>query len=155
MRLLSLLLKSPRRITSSHTYPVFSPPTPEKLLAHVTRYRGCLFQRGYRTLQGRTGRQPAVLVISLYERLVLNDNFGLRNEIKYFFYAKWPVASIPDRLDPSESRYALLSATPALLVESFSRPIDLGLPRTADPSSHARNWNRISRKRRPLRLFRA
>lgn len=68
----------------------------------------------------------------LYEHLVLNDNVGLRNEIEYFWYAKWPVASIPDPHDASASRYAVLSAIPALLVESFNRRIELGLPRKAD-----------------------
>jgi hypothetical protein len=68
----------------------------------------------------------------LYEHLVLNDNVGLRNELEYFWYAKWPVASIPDPEDSSSSRYAVLSAIPALLVESFNERIKLGLPRKAD-----------------------
>lgn len=62
----------------------------------------------------------------------MNDNIGLRNELEYFWYAKWPVTSIPDPQDPSESRYAVLSAIPSLLVESFNRRIQLGLPRKAD-----------------------
>ena len=64
--------------------------------------------------------------------MVLNDNIGLRNEIEYFWYAKWPVASIPDPKESSASRYAVLSAIPALLVESFNKRIELGLPRKAD-----------------------
>jgi hypothetical protein len=63
----------------------------------------------------------------------LNDNIGLRNEIEYFWYAKWPVDSIPDPKDPCASRYAVLSAIPALFVEAFNQRIELGLPRKADP----------------------
>ena len=134
MRLLSLFLKRlPWRKSSSHAYPVFPPPTPEKLLAHATRYREHLSQRVYRTPKDEPEDNPLSALYRLYERLVLNDNIGLRNELEYFFYARWPVASIPDPRDPSKSRYAVLSAIPALLVESFNQRIDLGLPRKADP----------------------
>ncbi|KAL2813447.1 hypothetical protein BJX63DRAFT_443109 [Aspergillus granulosus] len=133
MRLRSFLLKClPWRRASSLAYPVFPPPTPEKLLAHATRYRELLFHRVYRTPIDEPEDNPLFALYRLYERLVLNDNIGLRNEIEYFFYAKWPVASIPDPQDPSESRYTILSAIPGLLVESFNERIDLGLPRKAD-----------------------
>ncbi|KAL3479450.1 hypothetical protein BJX99DRAFT_255453 [Aspergillus californicus] len=113
--------------------PHFPQPTPEKLLARATRYRERLSQRFYRTPKDELEDNPLFSLYRLYERLLLNDNIGLRNEIEYFFYAKWPVASIPDPQDPSESRYAVLSAIPALLVESFNQRIDLGLPQKADP----------------------
>lgn len=73
-----------------------------------------------------------VSLYRLYEHLTLNDNVGPRNELEYFWYAKWPVASILDPQDPSKSRYAVLSAIPALLVESFNERINLGLPLKAD-----------------------
>lgn len=134
MHILSLLLKCfPWRSSSSPAYPVFPPPTPEKLLAHAPRYRERLLQRMYRTPESEPEDNPLFSLYRLYERLVLNDNIGLRNEIEYFFYAKWPVASIPDPRDPSDSRYAVLSAIPGLLVESFNQRIGLGLPRKADP----------------------
>ncbi|KAL4801960.1 hypothetical protein BDV18DRAFT_164470 [Aspergillus unguis] len=134
MQLHSLLLKYlPWRRTPSYAYPVFPPPPPEQLLAHATRYRERLCQRIYRIPKDEPDDTPLFSLYRLYERLVLNDNVGLRNEIEYFFYAKWPVASIPDPQDPSESRYAMLSAIPALLVEAFNQRIDLGLPRKADP----------------------
>jgi hypothetical protein len=63
----------------------------------------------------------------------LNDNIGLRKEIRYFWHAKWPVDSIPDPKDPCASRYAVLTAIPALFVEAFNQRIELGLPRKADP----------------------
>ena len=76
----------------------------------------------------------------------MNDNIGLRNELEYFFYAKWPVASISDPQDPSRSRYAMLSAIPAFLVESFNQRIDLGLPRKADPIVSREELEQYQRK---------
>ncbi|CEL11140.1 hypothetical protein ASPCAL14245 [Aspergillus calidoustus] len=134
MRLVSMLLKRlPWRRAPDPAYPVFPPPPPEKLLADSDHYRLRLGQRAWRTPKGETEDTPLYSLYRLYERLVLNDNIGLRNELEYFFYAKWPVASIPDPRDSSESRYAVLAAIPALLVESFNERIGLGLPRKADP----------------------
>jgi hypothetical protein len=113
-------------------FPVFPPPTPEELLAQPNVYRERLFQRIHRVPRGKTEDTPLFSLYRLYEHLVLNDNVGLRNELEYFWYAKWPVASIPDPEDSSSSRYAVLSAIPALLVESFNERIKLGLPRKAD-----------------------
>lgn len=121
------------RKSSAYAFPVFPPPTPEELLARPNVYRERLFKRAYRTPKGQTEDTPLLSLYRFYERLILNDNIGLRNEIEYFWYAKWPVASIPDPQDPSASRYAVLSAIPALFVESFNQRIDLGLPRKADP----------------------
>ncbi|RJE21104.1 hypothetical protein PHISCL_06568 [Aspergillus sclerotialis] len=118
---------------SAYAFPVFPPPTPEVLLAHPNVYRERLSKRVYRTPKGQTEDTALFSLYRFYERLILNDNIGLRNEIEYFWYARWPVASIPDPQDPSASRYAVLSAIPALLVESFNKRIDLGLPRKADP----------------------
>lgn len=131
MRLFSRLKWPWRKSSSEH--PVFPPPTPEELLADPNFYRQRLFQRLYRTPKGILEDTPLFSLYRFYEHLVLNDNIGLRNEIEYFWYAKWPVASIPDPQDPCESRYAVLSAIPALFVESFNQRIDLGLPRKADP----------------------
>ena len=114
-------------------YPVFPPPTPEELLAHADFYRERLSQRRWRTPKDQPEDTPLFSLYRLYERMVLNDNIGLRNEIEYLFYARWPVASIPDPQDSSISRYAVLSTIPALLVESYNERIRLGLPRKADP----------------------
>ena len=72
-------------------------------------------------------------IYRLYERWVLNDNIGQRNEIEYFWYAKWPIVSILDPQEPSKFLSAVLSAISALLVESFNERIQLGLPQKADP----------------------
>ncbi|KAJ5591607.1 uncharacterized protein N7459_001976 [Penicillium hispanicum] len=132
MRLIPQILKCLWCRPSSDTYPVFPPPTPDQLLAHPNVHRERLFQCVHRTPKGKTEDTPLFALYRLYEHLVLNDTVGLRNEIEYFWYARWPVASIPDPQDPSESRYAVLAAIPALLVESFNQRIDLGLPRKAD-----------------------
>jgi hypothetical protein len=63
----------------------------------------------------------------------LSDNIGLRNEIEYFPYAKWPVDLISDPKDSCASRYAVVSAILALFVEAFNQRIELGLSRKADP----------------------
>lgn len=113
-------------------YPIFPPPTPEELLAYPNMYRERLFQRVSRTPHGESEDTALFALYRLYEHLILNDNIGLRNELEYFWYARWPVVSIPDPRDTSKSRYAVLSATPALLVEAFNERINLGLPRKAD-----------------------
>jgi hypothetical protein len=119
-------------MSSIDEYPVFPPPTPEELLAQPNVYRKGLFRRVHRTPKGKEEDTPLFSLYRLYEHLTLNDNVGLRNELEYFWYATWPVASIPDPKDSSTSRCAVLSAIPALLVESFNKRIDLGLPRKAD-----------------------
>ncbi|KAL4965532.1 uncharacterized protein BDV14DRAFT_56127 [Aspergillus stella-maris] len=98
----------------SDAYPVFPPPTPEELLAHADFYRERLSQRRWRTPKDQPEDTPLFSLYRLYERMVLNDNIGLRNEIEYLFYARWPVASIPDPQDSFISRYAVLSTIPAL-----------------------------------------
>lgn len=132
MRLILRRLKCLWDKFSTDAYPVFPAPTPEELLAHPNLYRERLFQRVHRTPQGKSEDTSLFSLYRLYEHLTLNDNVGLRNELEYFWYAKWPVASIPDPQDSSKSRYAVLSAIPALLVESFNERINLGLPRKAD-----------------------
>ncbi|KGO68082.1 hypothetical protein PITC_053400 [Penicillium italicum] len=133
MWLIPEFLKCLWRRDSTEKYPIFPPPKPEELLSRPNVYRERLFKRVYRTPKDKLEDTPLFSLYRLYERLILNDNIGLRNEIEYFWYAKWPVASIPDPQDPSESRYAVLSAIPPLLVESFNQRIELGLPRKADP----------------------
>ncbi|KAL4936656.1 hypothetical protein BDV06DRAFT_89228 [Aspergillus oleicola] len=104
--------------------------------ADVYRERLCqrLSQRLWRTPKDEPEETPLFSLYRLYERIVLNDNIGMRNEIEYLFYAKWPVVSIPDPQDSSVSRYAVLSTIPTLLVESFNERIRTGLPRKADPT---------------------
>jgi hypothetical protein len=132
MRLIPERLKRLWCRSSTDAYPVFRPPTPEELLARPNVYRERLFGRIYRTPRGMKEDTPLFSLYRLYEHLTLNDNVGLRNELEYFWYTRWPVASISDPEDPSRSRYAVLSAIPALLVESFNERINLGLPRKAD-----------------------
>lgn len=132
MWLIPQILRFLWRRPQNHANPVFPPPTPKELLAQPNAHRERLFQRVHRTPKGKPEDTPLFSLYRLYEHLVLNDNVGLRNEIEYFWYAKWPVASIPDPQDTCESRYAVLAAIPALLVESFNQRIALGLPRKAD-----------------------
>ncbi|CAG7956125.1 unnamed protein product [Penicillium salamii] len=129
-RLWEKLLKKEK--SSVNTYPTFPPPPPEELLAHPNLYRERLFQRVHRTPRDDSEDVPLFSLYRLYEHLTLNDNIGLRNELEYFWYARWPIASIPDPQDACKSRYAVLAAIPALLVESFNARINLGLPRKAD-----------------------
>ncbi|KAL3484127.1 hypothetical protein BJX62DRAFT_230493 [Aspergillus germanicus] len=87
-----------------------------KLLGDPDHYRLCLVQHAWRAPKGDTEDMPLYLF-----------------ELEYFFYGKWPVASIPDSHDSSESRYAVFAAISALLVEFFNQRMDLGLPRKAYP----------------------
>lgn len=119
--------------SSVNAHPTFPPPPPEELLADPNTHRECLFQRAVQIPKNDQGDTPLFSLYRIYESLVLNDNISFRNELEYFFYAKWPVAAIPDPRDPSVSRYAVLAAIPALLIESFNRRIELGLPRKAGP----------------------
>ncbi|CAG7967381.1 unnamed protein product [Penicillium salamii] len=118
--------------SSIDPYPTFPPPTPEELLARPNFYRERLFQRQYRTPRGDSEDKPLYGLYRLYEHLILNDNIGLRNELEYFWYARWPIVSIPDPQNACKSRYAVLAAIPALLLESYNDRINLGLPRKAD-----------------------
>lgn len=118
--------------SATNAYPVSPPLAPEELLAHPNVHRERVFRRVHRIPKKSTDDTPLFSLYRVYEHLVLDDNVGLRNEIEYFWYAKWPVASIPDPQDKCKSRYAVFSAIPALLVESFNQRIDLGLPRKAD-----------------------
>lgn len=84
------------------------------------------------TLRTTKEDNPLFALYRLYKQVVLNDNIRLRNELEYFFYAR-SVNSTPDPADCYPSRYAVLSAILALLVESFNERIKLDLPRKADP----------------------
>ena len=94
---------------------MFPPPPPEVLLARPDIYRERVSKRAYRIPKGETDDSPLFSLYRLYERLILNDNIGLRNELEYFWYAKWPVSSIPDPKDTSKSRYTVLSAIPGVV----------------------------------------
>ncbi|KAJ5180002.1 hypothetical protein N7492_003212 [Penicillium capsulatum] len=133
MNLISGCLKRLWSRFSPDAYPTFPPPPPEELLTHTNDHRHRIFRRAHRIPRGKTEDTALFSLYRLYEHLVLNDNIGLRNEIEYFWYERWPVSSIVDPQDPSASRYAVLAAIPALLVESFNERINLGLPRKADP----------------------
>lgn len=114
-------------------YPVFPPPTPEELLLKPDFYREKLGMRLYRTPKETTQDTALFTLYRLYEYIVLNENIGMRNELEFFFYERWPVASIPDPQDHnSKSRYAVLASITGLLVASFNERIKLGIPRKAD-----------------------
>lgn len=69
----------------------------------------------------------------LYENLVLNRRFGLRNELERFWYNRWPVSSIPDPMDSAEpARYAVLACVTALMVTAYNERIRMGIPRWAE-----------------------
>ncbi|TLD07824.1 hypothetical protein PgNI_10154 [Pyricularia grisea] len=59
----------------------------------------------------------------------------MRNELEMFWWARWPVSSIPDPgEDGDPERYAVLACITALIVESFNERNKLGL-RRAEPHS--------------------
>lgn len=70
----------------------------------------------------------------LYEHLLLNHRFGIRNEIEYFWWeSEWLVCDIPDPQDPDAVRYAVLACLPHLLVRAFNCNIERGLHRNVAP----------------------
>lgn len=68
----------------------------------------------------------------LYQFIVLDDDLSYRNELEYFCstHPEWAVHKLPDPRDTANhSRYAALAATTHLMVASFNKRIELGLPR--------------------------
>lgn len=113
----------------SHSWP---PPTPLELLAAREAYEKSLATHKAASVAATTEDTPLYCLYRLYEHLILNHRFGLRNEIEYFWHrSSWTVADIPDPKDEDAARYAVLSCIPNLLVEAFNRNIGLGLPRDA------------------------
>ncbi|MCJ1249723.1 hypothetical protein MMC30_006949 [Trapelia coarctata] len=92
-----------------------------------------LMERLYATPPGVPHDTPLYALYRIYEHLVLNRSLSLRNEFEYFWFARWPLASIPDPEDYAcPERYAVLACIPHLLLEAFNRRIELGLPRHAE-----------------------
>ena len=70
----------------------------------------------------------------MYEYVVLDSQYGLRNEMGSFFHhAEWPVHRIPDPKDPCPDRYAILAVLTEFLVKAFNRNIAQGIPRDRPP----------------------
>lgn len=81
-------------------------------------------------MKGTANDTPLNCLYRIYERLVLDDTIGYRNEIEYFWHRKgWPVSEIPDPQDAHPDRYAFVAAIPDLLVRAFNRKIEMGLAR--------------------------
>ncbi|KAI9069919.1 hypothetical protein FKP32DRAFT_1558776 [Trametes sanguinea] len=72
----------------------------------------------------------------IYQFLISDCNYPLRNELEYFctFHPEWAVADLPDPEDKDDpARYAALAAVTHVLCEAFNRRIELGLPRGTPP----------------------
>jgi hypothetical protein len=117
-------------------FPSWPPPEPRELISRREFYLERLRRRKYRAPEGVFTDTPLYALYRLYEWLLLDHTVNLRNELELFWWARWPVSSIPDPGDQGSNpeRYAVLSCIPALLVESFNERIRLGL-RREEPNS--------------------
>ncbi|KAI8995258.1 hypothetical protein BD414DRAFT_235609 [Trametes punicea] len=90
----------------------------------------------------------------IYQFLIMDLNFPLRNELEYFctFHPEWAVADLPDPQDKEDPvRYAALAAVTHVLCEAFNRRIELGLPRGTPPI--VLDWDELAtRPRVPERV---
>lgn len=113
------------------TYDVsWPPPAPGTLLKDRKGYERYLSKR--RRFPENRPDTSLDSLYRLYEHVVLNHRYGLRNEIEYFWkQSDWRVSDIPDPSDEDPARYAILSCIPALLVRAFNRNIALGMKRDA------------------------
>lgn len=111
-------------------YPHFPPWIPQRILAERVLYMSQIRARSSRIPEGVEEDSPLFSIHRLYERLVLDDTTGYRNEIEYFWWHRnWPVSEIPDPKDPDPARYAMLAGIPCLLVRAFNNNIAIGLAR--------------------------
>lgn len=111
-------------------FPSWPPPEPRELISRRDFHLNRLRHRRYRAPPGVFTDTPLYALYRLYEWLLLDHTVNLRNELEVFWWARWPVSSIPDPGDQSDpERYAVLSCIPSLLVESFNERIRMGLRR--------------------------
>ena len=108
------------------------PPEPEELIDAPEAYRMSHLAQNYRDPEASKEQSMLLALYRLYICILVDDNIGMRNELELFWYQPWPVKDIPDPgAQGSLPRYAVLSAIPALLVESFNQRIGFGLHRDA------------------------
>ncbi|KAH8592067.1 hypothetical protein B0O99DRAFT_654154 [Bisporella sp. PMI_857] len=114
------------------------------MLEQADNYQGLINQRRQRWPEGEDDNSLYALY-RLYEELMLNNRFNLRNEIEYFWNRhQWAVKDIPDPKDDDAERYAFLAGIPHLLVEAFNRNIGRGLPRDAPSVIADEEWDELN-----------
>ncbi|KAF2208584.1 hypothetical protein CERZMDRAFT_70805 [Cercospora zeae-maydis SCOH1-5] len=119
-----------RRRKRRASAPTSPPWPPQAILDNRIAYMSQIRARPSWTLINHDSDTPISALYRLYERLVLDDTVGYRNEIEYFWrHRGWPVADIPDPNDKDPARYAFLAAIPELLVRAFNNNISMGLAR--------------------------
>lgn len=124
-------------------FPSWPPPPPRELLANAEGYRTVLAQRRQRWPRFEDDNSLYSLY-RLYEELLLDNRFDIRNEIEYFWNRhQWAVKNIPDPKDDDVERYAFLASIPHLLVEAFNRNIGRGLPRDAPSIIADSQWDEL------------
>ncbi|KAK2594815.1 hypothetical protein QQS21_007443 [Conoideocrella luteorostrata] len=111
-------------------FPEWPPLNPMEILRRREYYRARLDHRRYRAPEGVFQDSPLYALYRLYEWFMVDDVIHLRNELEMFWWARWPVSSIPDPGEQGDcERYAVLACIPALIVESFNERNELGLRR--------------------------
>lgn len=111
-------------------FPSWPPPNPREILSRRDFYRDRLSYRKYRAPKGVFEDSPLFGLYRLYEWIMVGHTVNMRNELEMFWWARWPVSSIPDPGEQGEpERYAVLACIPSLLVESFNERINSGLRR--------------------------
>lgn len=100
------------------------------MLSRRELYKDRLGYRKYRGPKLVFEDTPLFALYRLYEWIMTGHVINMRNELERFWWARWPVSSIPDPGEQGDpERYAVLACIPALLVESFNERINLGLRR--------------------------
>jgi hypothetical protein len=108
-----------------------TPPwPPQDILNYRVAYMAQIRARPPLAIRGTERDTRLHCLYRIYERLILDDITGYRNEIEYFWrHRGWPVAEIPDPRDEDAARYAFLACIPELLVRAFNVNIGIGLAR--------------------------
>ncbi|OIW32176.1 hypothetical protein CONLIGDRAFT_259294 [Coniochaeta ligniaria NRRL 30616] len=123
----------PRNVVTSDDeslFPSWPPPNPSELLSQRALQRDRLSRRKYRAPRKVFEDSPLFGLYRLYEWILVDHPINLRNELECFWWARWPVAAIPDPGEQGDpERYAVLACIPALVVESFNERVRLGLRR--------------------------
>ncbi|EEY19834.1 conserved hypothetical protein [Verticillium alfalfae VaMs.102] len=113
-------------VVSDDLFPCWPPPSPRAILSRRAAYSDSLCRRRYRAPRGVFEDTPVFALYRLYEWIMAGHTVNMRNELEMFWWARWPVASIPDPDpdDPDPERRAVLACIPALLVESFNERVN-------------------------------
>lgn len=133
-------------------FPTSPPPAPEQILKRLNEYRQRQQRSAFFWREGDVDT-PTKCLYRLYEYVMMDHNIGMRNILEYWwFHPDWKLEQIPDSKDKNPSRYAALAAVTGLLVESFERRYQLGLPRngkgmfSSDEIERLRNTTQIPEK---------